>query len=584
MPLRFRFAHRLAALAAVLVVSQAFSAETTLLTINVTDSAGKPVAGAEAFLLEGMHGMASSRSWHAADDEGTIVVKSDQTELNEDELGSGASVTLVVRGPGHAWSVAKVTVPSAQPMNVKLTPGRTLSLAITPADGRAIPDELEPIIFAEGLSVASWQTNVKPRRADADADTMFNAAVVKRTGKGAYETSVPSELEKVWVLIHHPGYLRAFQAGPFEKDALESGKIEVELPAPATAAILVEPADAEAAQYTACGVSITSFPQIPEGGWAFSTYEEFADAPSLQVTLSDLPPGRVNVAAFTGARNDRYNRERADYFHHEQSVELVSGERQTVDVKLETFDEEALRARLKGDHTLTVTVHKSDGSPAVGEAYALAFTLRSFGRELTVQEGTVPASGEIAVEGLPDASLAPLQFSLNGDSLGWIAIRADESHVTKEFRMAPGVGELAPDIAMTVLADDSTIPLSSLRGQVVFLDFWASWCGPCQEPMKHNNEMMGRRTDWEGQAVIVGASIDNTIDLIKEHVSKHEWTNVLQVHCSEGEPGWGCDAVKKYAVNGVPTCFLIDRDGKVAWSGHPASIDVEAKIDELIKQ
>lgn len=55
-----------------------------------------------------------------------------------------------------------------------------------------------------------------------------------------------------------------------------------------------------------------------------------------------------------------------------------------------------------------------------------------------------------------------------------------------------------------------------------------------------------------------------------------------QAHCSEGEKGWSCDAAQTYAITGVPTCFLIDREGKVVWSGHPASVDVEAKIDELI--
>merc|ERR1711907_267186 len=53
------------------------------------------------------------------------------------------------------------------------------------------------------------------------------------------------------------------------------------------------------------------------------------------------------------------------------------------------------------------------------------------------------------------------------------------------------------------------------EGEVILLDFWATWCPPCQKPMAHNQEMLEKREkDWAGKVRIIGLSIDKEADAV----------------------------------------------------------------------
>ena len=56
-------------------------------------------------------------------------------------------------------------------------------------------------------------------------------------------------------------------------------------------------------------------------------------------------------------------------------------------------------------------------------------------------------------------------------------------------------------------------------GQAMLIDFWATWCPPCQGPMKHNQEMLEKRgADWEGKVRIIGLSIDQDKNKLNTHL------------------------------------------------------------------
>jgi thiol-disulfide isomerase/thioredoxin len=122
---------------------------------------------------------------------------------------------------------------------------------------------------------------------------------------------------------------------------------------------------------------------------------------------------------------------------------------------------------------------------------------------------------------------------------------------------APAVGEEAPDIK---LADPSgkVIALSSLKGKIVLLDFWASWCGPCR---KENPNVVRAYDKFKDKGFTVySVSLDN---------NKDNWTQAIlkdglkwEAHVSDLK-GWQSSAAQLYGVRGIPATFLLDKEGKV---------------------
>jgi len=117
------------------------------------------------------------------------------------------------------------------------------------------------------------------------------------------------------------------------------------------------------------------------------------------------------------------------------------------------------------------------------------------------------------------------------------------------------VGEQAPDVEFNALKDAGTIKLSELRGKVVLLDFWASWCAPCQEELPLLDDM-STRVKSKG-IEIVGLSIDeNKADAEHFLTRKSSWALTLG-HDPEQKVA---DAFKPPK---MPTSYVIDRKGIV---------------------
>ena len=141
-----------------------------------------------------------------------------------------------------------------------------------------------------------------------------------------------------------------------------------------------------------------------------------------------------------------------------------------------------------------------------------------------------------------------------------------------------GVGDKYKTITDVVaLNETEKMNLEHKEGEVWLLDFWATWCPPCQKPMAHNQEMLEKRgADWGSDVRIIGLSIDQSMEKLAGHVKAKNWTSVEHYHRA------GSDASKVYSVSGVPHVMLIDKTGTIVFKGHPANRpNLEEDLDKL---
>lgn len=126
---------------------------------------------------------------------------------------------------------------------------------------------------------------------------------------------------------------------------------------------------------------------------------------------------------------------------------------------------------------------------------------------------------------------------------------------------------------------EEPVEITHNEGEVILVDFWATWCPPCQRPMAHNQEMLEKRKDdWAGKVRIIGVSIDQSKEKMVDHVNNKKWNSVEHYHRHKSD----CSEV--YGVQGVPHVLLLDTHGRIVFKGHPATRkDLEADFDTLLK-
>lgn len=109
------------------------------------------------------------------------------------------------------------------------------------------------------------------------------------------------------------------------------------------------------------------------------------------------------------------------------------------------------------------------------------------------------------------------------------------------------------------------------KGKPAIVEFWATWCPPCRASIPHLNALNKKFKD-KG-LVVIGIS-----DETKDVVEKFQKTLPMEYHVAIG----GSAIEKKVGINGIPHAFLVGKDGKVVWEGHPMRL-TEAEIEKALK-
>ncbi len=144
------------------------------------------------------------------------------------------------------------------------------------------------------------------------------------------------------------------------------------------------------------------------------------------------------------------------------------------------------------------------------------------------------------------------------------------------------IGNVAPDIIQNN-TKDSAIKLSSLRGNIVLIDFWASWCGPCRmenpSVVKAYNNYSIKKFKAARGFKIYNVSLDQSKAAWEAAIKKDNLT--WPYHVSDLK-GWYAAPAQTYGVQSIPQNFLIDANGIIiAKNLRGASLDME--LEKLVK-
>jgi thiol-disulfide isomerase/thioredoxin len=136
-----------------------------------------------------------------------------------------------------------------------------------------------------------------------------------------------------------------------------------------------------------------------------------------------------------------------------------------------------------------------------------------------------------------------------------------KEHCTKfmEAKTATDAGSM-PTIKLKDLKGKEHM-LTDFKGKVVYVDFWASWCGPCRQQFPYAKELKGQLTEKEKKQIeFVYVSIDNTDDVWKKGIE----ANGLEGTQLFSPGGWSSEVVKYFKINGIPRYMLLDKKGNIA--------------------
>ena len=138
--------------------------------------------------------------------------------------------------------------------------------------------------------------------------------------------------------------------------------------------------------------------------------------------------------------------------------------------------------------------------------------------------------------------------------------------------------DLAADFVLKTL-DNHEIILSSLRGKVVLLDFWATWCGPCKESIPHLVQIYN--TYQQKGLQVIGMNVDKgDVGGVRRFVKSMDIPYPIIVTPDEVQ--------RNYGVRLIPTTILLDKQSKIRYrfSGFTSQIaqEITAKVGELVSE
>ncbi len=147
--------------------------------------------------------------------------------------------------------------------------------------------------------------------------------------------------------------------------------------------------------------------------------------------------------------------------------------------------------------------------------------------------------------------------------------------INEEFKIEVGlsVGDTVEGLEACELKTGDKVKVKPEKGQVLMVDFWATWCGFCQAPMQENIDLIKSWSVKPDNIQIYGVSCDENADKWKNHINEKGWGVINHYNRA--------DARNALGIVSIPCIYLTDVNCKIAYIGHPNKIQLKESLVSL---
>lgn len=159
---------------------------------------------------------------------------------------------------------------------------------------------------------------------------------------------------------------------------------------------------------------------------------------------------------------------------------------------------------------------------------------------------------------------------------GLVIAGCAESTPNQGLQIGPQIGKLAPDFTLPSL-DGQTVSLNDLRGQPVFINFWASWCPACREEMPLIQTVHERQAGQSQSAIILGINVGESPSTVEGFMQENELSFPVLLDITQ-------TVAQNYNIRAIPTTFFIDSEGiirEIKIGAFTSVVQIERGLERL---